>query len=383
MLSKFLKITKIIIIFISFFYINPNESALFRKESIIESNTYQSFNEIKQNSTDVNTSQILKEINIIKHISTPNTEIYKKRKNIIHITVSVNNNNDYKYILLVSMYSLLLNCNKRKTFIIYHLLCSPDFDEISINIYKSLVKHFSHNIEMIFYNMGNHFIKHRNTGWSQSSFYRILTPFFINSDRLIHLDGDTLIFTDLYEMYNLDFNDNYILGLYEINSNGLDYLGLNSSIYINAGVALLNLKKMRQGKKIFELIKMCNSDIKLTQVDQTAINYVLYPKIGRLPSKYGMFNFEDKNDLLVYHNLLRTKVPMNELEDALNNPGIIHFILCRPKPWFRNSTYNKDFTSCSKRKNCSCEKYFNLWHSFASKMDNYNEIVNFIGINKD
>ena len=158
MLSKFLKITKIIIIFISFFYINPNESSLFRKESIIESNTYQSFDEIKQNSTYVNTSQILKEINIIKHISTPNTEIYKKRKNIIHITVSVNNNNDYKYILLVSMYSLLLNCNKRKTFIIYHLLCSPDFDEISINIYKSLFNHFSHNIEMIFYNMGNHFI---------------------------------------------------------------------------------------------------------------------------------------------------------------------------------------------------------------------------------
>ena len=50
-------------------------------------------------------------------------------------------------------------------------------------------------------------------------------------------------------MYNLNLNDNYILGLYEINSNGLDYLGLNSSIYINAGVALLNLNKMRQGKK--------------------------------------------------------------------------------------------------------------------------------------
>ena len=97
--------------------------------------------------------------------------------------------------------------------------------------------------------MGNHFIKHKNTGWSQSSFYRILTPFFINAERLIHLDGDTLIFQDLYKMYNLNFNDNYILGLYEINSNGLDYLGLNSSIYINAGVALLNLNKMRQGKK--------------------------------------------------------------------------------------------------------------------------------------
>ena len=120
-----------------------------------------------------------------------------------------------------------------------------------------------------------------NTGWSESYFYQILTSFLINAERLIHLVGDTLIFKDLYEMYNLNLNDNYILGLYEINSNGLDYLGLNSSIYINAGVALLNLKKMRKGKKIFELIEMCNSDIKLTQVDQTAINYVIskYRKI--------------------------------------------------------------------------------------------------------
>ena len=57
---------------------------------------------------------------------------------------------------------------------------------------------------------------------------------------------------------------------------------------------------------------MRNSDIKLTQVDQTAINYV----------------FEDKNDLNVYYNLLRTKIPMDELEDALINPTIVHFILC-------------------------------------------------------
>ena len=128
---------------------------------------------------------------------------------------------------------------------------------------------------------------------------------------------------------------------------------------------------------------MCNIDIKLTQVAQTAINYVLYPNIGRLPSKYGIYNFEDKNDLNVYYNLLRTKIPMDELEDALINPTIVHFILCWPKPWSRNSSYNKDLTYCSKRKNCSCEKYYHLWHNIAKKMDNYDEIINAIGINKD
>ena len=106
MISKFLKINKIIIILISLFYINPKGSFLIKKETLIESNNYQIFEEIKQNSKEIRTSQILKEINIIKHLSVLNTEKYKKRKNIIHITVSVNNNIDYKYILLVSIYSL-------------------------------------------------------------------------------------------------------------------------------------------------------------------------------------------------------------------------------------------------------------------------------------
>ena len=95
-----------------------------------------------------------------------------------------------------------------------------------------------------------------------------------------------------------------------------------------------------------------------------------------------MYNFEDKNDLNVYYNLLRTKIPMDELEDALDNPTIVHFILCRPIPWIRNSSYNQDLTYSFKRKNCSCEKYYHLWHNIASKMDNYDEIINAIGINK-
>ena len=128
---------------------------------------------------------------------------------------------------------------------------------------------------------------------------------------------------------------------------------------------------------------MCNIDIKLTQVAQTAINYVLYPNIGRLPSKYGIYNFEDKNDFNAYYNLLRTKISMDELENALINPTIVHFILCRPIPWIRNSSYNQDLTYSFKRKNCSCEKYYHLWYNIAKKIDNYDEIINSIGLNND
>lgn len=38
---------------------------------------------------------------------------------------------------------------------------------------------------------------------------QLLFPFI---ERMIHLDGDTIVFKDLCEMFNLPFNDNYFLG---------------------------------------------------------------------------------------------------------------------------------------------------------------------------
>ena len=212
--------------------------------------------------------------------------------------------------------------------------------------------------------------------------YRLLVPLFINEDRIIHLDADCLVFVDLNEMYNLDFHDNYILGFYDVLVDGVDYLGINSSTYINAGITLLNLKKFRSEKICFDIIKLLNSNLKFIKADQTFLNYLLYPKIGRLPSKYGIFNFEDKSDLMLYLNLLRKKVPLDELEDALKNPGIVHFVLCSPKPWHPNSLYFKEYTNCSQRLNCSCSKYFNIWHSIAKETYYYRKIALFTGVNK-
>jgi lipopolysaccharide biosynthesis glycosyltransferase len=283
---------------------------------------------------------------------------------------------------MVSMYSLLTNCNKNKTFIIYHISCTPDFNETSIKIFKSLVKKFSHNVEIIIYNMGNHFNNRKNKRYSQAAYYRILTPIFIDSDRAIHLDGDTLVFSDLNEMYNLDFNDNYILGIYDYLSNGVDYLGLKSKIFINTGAILLNLKKLREDNKVFELLNLTKSNTYLRQVDQTAFNYLLYPKIGRLPSKYVIFNFEDKSDIIFYINHLRTKIPIEEIEKAFKNPIIIHNVICYPKIWDINSVYQTWLSNCAQRHNCSCKKYFDIWHFFAKKTDYYEEISKFTGVKK-
>ena len=386
--KKTLKICNSILLLIIYLYLenapslDNNSNLIDNKVTIIETKEYKSFNELKEKETSPFLKSILKEINIIKHIFDKNIEKYKKNKNIIHLSASINNDKNYKYIILVSIFSVLLNCNKQKTFIIYHISCSRDFNETSVEIFKSLINKFPKNVEMIFYNMGNLFDNRKNARYSEAAYFRLLAPVFINSDRLIHLDGDTLTFADLNEMYNLDFNDNYVLGMYDILADGVDYLGIKSKIYICAGTLLLNLKKLREDNKIVEIMNLTNSNIELKNVDQTVVNYLFHPKIGRLSSKYVMFNYEEKSDLLFYINRLRTKITLEEMEEAVKNPTIIHYTICWPKVWNANAGFQAWASTCSQRNNCSCKKDHNLWHSFAKQTNYYDEIAHFTGVKK-
>ena len=268
---------------------------------IIESMDYDNFNIMKnKHETIENYKTILDQIKIILYIRSNKVKKYKKNKTNINIIVSLNSR--YTYILLVSMSTVLLNCDKKKTFITYHVLCSPSVSIKNINYLKSFMNDYYNNLEMIFYNMTTLADYRQNSLYSKAAYFRIYSPIFINSDRIIYLDGDTLTFGDLREMYNLNFNDNYILGFLDVLSNGVDYLGLRSDRYINSGVVLLNLKKILEDGIINKLIEgINNKKLILRNVDQTLLNYILYPKIGKLPCKFGILNFEGKTKLdLIY-----------------------------------------------------------------------------------
>ena len=87
------------------------------------------------------------------------------------------------------------------------------------------------------------------------------------------------------------------MGFLDILSGAVDYLGLISEKYINAGIILMNLEKIRKDEKHYELLYMALNHKNLKHQDQTIINYVLYPNIGLLPFKYGIFNFPTLFDI--------------------------------------------------------------------------------------
>ena len=150
----------------------------------------------------------------------------------------------------------------------------------------------------------------------------------------------------------------------------------------NSGTILLNLKKLRDDNKIIEFMNLTDSNKQLNNVDQTVFNYVLHPKIGRLSSKYAMFNYEEKSDLLLYISRLRTKITLEEMEEAVKNPTIIHYVICWPKVWSAHAVSQTWVSTCAQRHNCSCQKEHDLWHSFAKQTDYYDEIAYFTGDKK-
>ena len=93
--------------------------------------------------------------------------------------------------------------------------------------------------------MGNNFEQLYIKRISHAAYFRLLLPVIINTDRILYLDGDTMVFKDLGEMYQIDFKDNYVLGILDYITYGIDYLGIQSKKYINSGLITVKFMKLK------------------------------------------------------------------------------------------------------------------------------------------
>ena len=157
--------------------------------------------------------------------------------NHIHISMSFNNN--YIYPIMISITSILMNA-KNSTFIHLHFIIGNDVYINNINKILSLKKNNS-NSDFTFHNVGDTF-----KGWIHgkkkitfAAFYRIILGEIIkNVNKMIYLDGDTLIYNDLTEMYKLNMKNLYFRGIREIVNYNYE-TEIDKSKYICDGVMLI------------------------------------------------------------------------------------------------------------------------------------------------
>ena len=290
-----------------------------------------------------------------------------KDKNIIHVSYSLDDQEVYP--TFISMLSGLENCNK-DNFIVYHLLLSHNFNMSYTEIFESLKEKYP--VKINYYIIPNIFGSSAKwTAGTDCVYYKILIPLmFPDYNRMIYLDGDTLIRHDILEMYQYPFNDSYILGFPFYMGYVMGKYGIKKpEHYINGGCLLFNIKKIRKDNKDLDLLSLTLKNNSIWRFrEQDSINYVFYPKVGFLPLKYGIYMIGTKEYFKALSKYTYSPLNLTEGYEAVEDPSIVHFSCCWPKVW-TNGTKNlfkdKDI----------CIRYQNEFYFYANK-SKYYKIIN-------
>ncbi|MDR1310707.1 MAG: glycosyltransferase family 8 protein [Burkholderiaceae bacterium] len=136
-----------------------------------------------------------------------------------------------------------------------------------------------------------------------------------HENRIIYLDCDIIVKCSLSALYLKDMKDHIILGTRDIASPMLaEKLGVRR--YINSGVLLMNLEKMRSENTINRILQWTAQNIQSIKLgDQDIINGALENYIGNLSDKWNVQELRRK-----------TRFSLQ------TNPAIIHYI-GKHTPW--------------------------------------------------
>jgi len=217
------------------------------------------------------------------------------------------------------------------------------------------------------------------TGWNSIVLARLILDKFLpeNIDKILYLDGDTIVRGSLKELWNTDIN-NYVLGASiepTVDKTRKKNLGLESKPYYNAGVLLVNLKKWREinaGKIILEYYK--NHNGQLFANDQDAINGCLVDNIYTLLPKYNFYNIFYQYPYSFLKKLMKPceYIDKEKFDECIKNPVIIHY-LGEERPWREGNhhKYKNDYQKYLNQtpwQNSDIEKgwklYFSCWYVF-------------------
>ena len=287
------------------------------------------------------------------------------------VAVAYGLNNQYTYPTIVSMTSILENSYSHTYYIFYLLVDKSTFKEENKKKLMNLEDKYE-RCEVYILEISRGSIKNANTKrYPLAAYYRLLLSDLIpDLNRIIYLDGDTIIYTDLSEMYNLEMGNNVMLGFVDNSYQKAEEFGIRTYKYIVSGVLLINLKTIRReniSSKFFEFIDKYQD--KLTQEDQTVINIVLHGRIDFLPPKYGIWNFNNK-DAVIYHNNYENinlgikAYDEKEILNAWNLPSILHFV--RAKPWKPRTKFTHN-------------QFHDDWWEYAKLTDVYRNIISYYG----
>ncbi len=226
----------------------------------------------------------------------------------------------------VCIFSLLKNAAKSTFYEIYVFYREGRLSEKNINKTKIAINNFeSYSIDFI--NLGTLFdLQYEVKDFTIENYFRLAIPeYFKLKDKVLYLDCDTIVISDLTNLYNIDISG-YAIGavrdnLSSVNKNFQRYvkkLNVDPSNYFNSGVLLFNVSKINsEGGILFGNKELLRKSFRY--VDQDILN-IAY----------------QNNTLFLSREFNYT---INALEfDDNTKPSIIHYVF--KKPWQHVSLFN-------------------------------------------
>ncbi len=237
-------------------------------------------------------------------------------------------------------------CNTRCD-VHFHILESRVSNEGKKNL-SALKSRFPHG-EWKFYDVSRFDVSafSLDLHFTVETYYRLFLPDLLEGiDKVIYIDGDTVVDGDINELWNIELNGMYCAAAAEMDQLWLgkkkETLGFDkSSVYFNAGVLLLDLGKLREFgllEKSMALLRPLEEKARTNKlnwfVDQDILNYLLHEKFVLLKPKFDVQDFTS-------HALTSYNTPLEDWKEACQNPLIIHYV----SPWKPNAIQERPMRS--------------------------------------
>ena len=139
---------------------------------------------------------------------------------------------------------------------------------------------------------------------TKEMYFRYMIPEVLpNVDRVLYLDGDTIVNGDISELFDIDLTNFYCAGVSDIYVEKIGHKkSLNiDGLYINSGVTLFNLDEMRKTNIAENLFKL-TAENNFKYPDQDAINVAFNGKIKELDCIYNFKRDHQKTFPVRFHS---------------------------------------------------------------------------------
>ena len=200
-----------------------------------------------------------------------------------------------------------------------------------------------------------------NAEYAEEAYYRLLTPWILmDYNKAIVMDGDTIVKSDISELFNIDLEGNLIGAVEDIVFQGMLNLNFNKDYeysidimklddpyaYVNTGVLVMDLSGIRRmiGKE--ELLEFVGSK-KYRIQEQDAINVLFKNKIKHLDLCWNYYIETNTWVTLMLENAPKVKYDLYRAQKGMH--GIIHFAN-RPRPWDEpNMLHAEDYWNSARK----------------------------------